>query len=436
MRRAALAALTLAGAAGIHPAAAQDAVVQSPTLTATISQSAVADSNYDLDDPSPGTTYYGDTRLDLGYLRETPTQQLALGLNTGLRALWQAEEPFEFTLASPTGARLDYAQEGANSTFDALLRYRQRRTDFLRDIDEFIDDEGALPDNLDDVEDQARELRFDADIGFEYGTSDPSTYGLRFVGTAIDYSEDVPTLTPRRSAQVDGTWSLRFTPVFSTIVAAGYFYYDADNVNDTTLRVAEVDAGIVYQPDENVRVRGGIGYADRRKEETIGGERRTTDNNSGATLRGDFFYIRDDFRLQGDGRLTTAAPQTRFSFSVRGNYALARGSINGRIFNRYTTQDNGETEVRVAGVGLGVVRDLNTVSRFGVDLAVANEVNLEDEDEPDITRSSVTLTYSYDLTETVTADIGYGFRSRIEDPTSAESNRVFFAIGRTFETGL
>jgi hypothetical protein len=48
----------------------------------------------------------------------------------------------------------------------------------------------------------------------------------------------------------------------------------------------------------------------------------------------------------------------------------------------------------------------------------------------------VTLTYSYDLTETVTADIGYGFRSRIEDPTSAESNRVFFAIGRTFETGL
>ena len=49
-------------------------------------------------------------------------------------------------------------------------------------------------------------------------------------------------------------------------------------------------------------------------------------------------------------------------------------------------------------------------------------------------RVTATATYSYDLTEVVSADIGYRFRSRREDPTDAQSNAVFFQIGRTFET--
>ena len=32
------------------------------------------------------------------------------------------------------------------------------------------------------------------------------------------------------------------------------------------------------------------------------------------------------------------------------------------------------------------------------------------------------------------ADIGYRFRSRQQDPTDAQSNAIFFQIGRTFET--
>ena len=435
MRRASLAALTLAGAAGIHAASAQDAG-EVRTLSATISQSIAADSNYNLDDTSPGTSFLADTRLDIGYLRDTATQTLEFGLNTGLRALWEADQPFEFTLASPTGARLGYAQEGANSNFDARLRYRQRRTDFTDDITDFVTDEGALPDNLRRTRSDTRELRFDADIAFEYGTNAPSTYGLRYVGTAIDYSDTAASLTPRRSNTIEASWSLNFTPVLSSIVVGSYFYYDADNAQDTQLQVAEIDAGIVYQPDENVRLRGGIGYADRKKEETFNGVRQTTDNNSGATLRGDFFYNQDDYNFSGDGRLTTAAPQTRFSFAVRGSYALARGNINGRIFNRYTVQDDGVTEVRVAGASIGLVRDINTVSRFGLDFAVANETNLDDTNAPDTTNTQVTAVYSYDLTRVVTADIGYRFRSEIEDPSNANSNRVFFQIGRTFSTGL
>ena len=52
----------------------------------------------------------------------------------------------------------------------------------------------------------------------------------------------------------------------------------------------------------------------------------------------------------------------------------------------------------------------------------------------DINRLTATATYSYDLTEAVSADIGYRFRSRQQDPTDAQSNAIFFQIGRTFET--
>ena len=57
-------------------------------------------------------------------------------------------------------------------------------------------------------------------------------------------------------------------------------------------------------------------------------------------------------------------------------------------------------------------------------------------DDPDIDRTDLTASYIHDLTETVSAEIGYGFRSRVEDSEDATSNRVFLVIGKTFETGL
>ena len=46
------------------------------------------------------------------------------------------------------------------------------------------------------------------------------------------------------------------------------------------------------------------------------------------------------------------------------------------------------------------------------------------------------MSYGYDITEAIAAEIGYRFRSRIEDPQDADSHRVFFVIGRDFVTGL
>jgi hypothetical protein len=36
----------------------------------------------------------------------------------------------------------------------------------------------------------------------------------------------------------------------------------------------------------------------------------------------------------------------------------------------------------------------------------------------------------------VSAEIGYGYRHRIEDPEDANSHRLFLVFGRSFQTGL
>ena len=88
MRATPLAVLAVAGAAGLGPVAAQG--LGESLLRLTLSQSVEADSNYNLDVDSPGTSYFGDTRLGVDLVQETTTQRFALGIDTGLRALWQA----------------------------------------------------------------------------------------------------------------------------------------------------------------------------------------------------------------------------------------------------------------------------------------------------------------------------------------------------------
>lgn len=435
VHRASLVALLLASGAVIHGATAQEATAPS-RISATISQSFEVDSNYDLDDESPGTSYLGDTRLELGLARETRTQSLELGFDTALRALDQPDEEFEFTLGSPTGAFFDYAVEAPNAEFDSLLRYRQTRTDFRRDLDDFVTEEGLLPDDLtsEDLDTDTREQRFDVDLGGTWGTASPSSYTLRFSGTDIGYSDDATDLVPRRFGQATGAWTLRVNPVLSTIVAAEYYRYDADNAVDTDLRISEIDAGLVYEPDENLRLRGGLGYAERERTETINGE-DVTETETGPTIRGDVLWTRDDFSLVGDARLTTAAPETRLGFNLRGVYELPRGQLVGRAFNRYTGDSGTGTETQVTGFGVAVERDLDTLSAVRFDVAYAVQEFL-DIDEDDTTRTTATVSYRRDLTPVVSAELGYRFLNLVEDPTDADSHRVFFNIGRTFERGL
>lgn len=434
MRRAALAACVLAGTAG---GAALGQSFEGSTLSATLAERFEINDNYDLDDPSPGTSYFADTRLGLGFLNETDTQIFALGLDTGLRALWQADEDFKFTVASPTSANLDYSNEWADGLFDAALDYRQRQVNYS--FFDFVDDTGGgLPDDLEQIQGDSRELRYDANVGVVFGTSTRSSYALRFAGTQIDYSEETPSQVARTTLNGQAAWTLQLNPVLASQVSADYLYYDAQNAANTQLRRSQVGAGVLYTPTEILTLGLGVNYADRQREDTnTAGARQTTEDNRGPGINGSFSYTLPDLLLVGNGEFSTAAPTGRFIGALRAVYTLPRGRLTGRVFQNYTGTSGGGTEARVTGVSLGVVRELNAVSSVGVDFRYATQVDVDDgpgPGDPDIDRANLTATYSHALTEVVAADIGYSYSSRSEDPSDASSNAVFFQIARTFET--
>ena len=294
-----------------------------------------------------------------------------------------------------------------------------------------------MPDTLDQGADDTREVRYDADVGLVLGRTSPSTYEFRLDGTAFDYTDEAGTsLVPRQQIEGNALWTLRLTPVFSAALFGSYFYYTAEDDPDTELNVAEGEAGLVYQPDETLRIRAGLGWADRHREGTTQhGVRQTIQDDAGITARADISYQLPSFTLIGNARWTAAAPESRLSGGLTAVYRLQRGSVIGRVFQNYVGGRGGDEE-RVTGATLGLVREINSVSRVGLDFEYATQENQDDPTEPDIDRTDVTVSYGYDITDAIDAEIGYRFRNRIEDPEDADSHRVYFVLGRDFVTGL
>jgi hypothetical protein len=446
VRRVSLAAL-LAGAAAASAAAQQRqpfpprplpaAAVEAAPLSFTLSQSLEAATNYELVDDPAGNTYYGETRAAVDWLRDTETSRFALGLDTGLRGVDHPDDDFEWVAASPSLAYLDYRGEGVDTLFDVGLTARSRIVDSTTTV--LIEGDPTdpdIPDTLDQVRLDAREYRYDADVGFTGGTTSPSTWGVRLLANTYDYDETASNLTPRTTVNPQANWRLQLTPVFSGVLFGGYYYYNADNVTETEIRVAETDAGVIYEPSDVLRLGFGLGYADRRREETRAGVREEVEHETGPVLRGDLRYVLPDLTLAGTLRWTTAAAEdNRFSGSLGGFYTLPRGLVTGRIYQRAVGDSTGN-EVRVTGATIGLEREINTASRIGLDFGWATQVSLEDDDEPDITRTDFVVSYAYDLTAAVTAEVGYNYETRDEDPVNADNHRVFLVLGRTFETGL
>ena len=67
------------------------------------------------------------------------------------------------------------------------------------------------------------------------------------------------------------------------------------------------------------------------------------------------------------------------------------------MFQNFAGNNQGE-EQRITGAEIGLTRDINTISRVGLDFAYATQVNLDDPEEPDIDRTDLTLSYGYDFT--------------------------------------
>ena len=407
-------------------------------LRFTLSQSAEADSNYNLDPESPGTSYFGDTRVGVDLVQETPTQRFALGLDTGLRALWEAGQDFEFTVASPTTASVGYGQEWSNAAFDAGVRYRQRQVDYLDDLSFdtiFVDGEPVfVPDNLDQLDKDTIEQRYDANLGLELATNSPSSYNFALQATQIDYTEDSEDLSPSGSLNSEALWRLRLNPVLSGALLANYYYYATEAGTESTVNIAELDAGVIYEPSEELSFNIGLGYANRQRRETIDGVRQTTEDETGPVVRGAVDYaVADDLALSANARVTTAAPETRLSGALRASYSSAarhadspaesglhrrqRRTGGSRHHHRNRPQSPDQ---------LGLEPELRRLLRPAGEPGRPRGARHQP-------RRLLGGLLAQPHGELIFANLGYQFRWRDEDD-SATSNAVFVTLGRSFET--
>ena len=174
----------------------------------------------------------------IGFEKNTSTQAFALGLDTGLRALWEAEQDFEFTVASPTGATPTTATNGPTA-----CSTRRCATASARSIPTRPRRLRSRGDNLDQLQGDTREMRYDANIGVAFGTSTPSSYELRFLATHFDYSDENTNKVPRTTLEGQGTWNLQLNPVLASQIFADYLHYQADNDDDTELANVDLTAG-------------------------------------------------------------------------------------------------------------------------------------------------------------------------------------------------
>lgn len=429
LRRTGLAAGLVAGA-GVSGAFAQG--LGDATLTATLWQRMQADTNYQLDFDSPGTSYFADSGITLGYVTETSTRSFNLGVNTGLRALWEAGQPFDWTFASPTSANAGYSRQWTDAELGTSLQYRQTDLQFDPLVGDFFND-GGVVDNIDSEAGGGTERRYDASLWLALGTDSRSTYTISLDATHFSYSEETADQVARTDVIGELSWSLQLTPLLSSVVSGSFYYYEAEDAQDTEITSANLDAGFNYQLTDTLNVGASLGYSDRQEEETINGRRVTTESNQGLNGLARVSYSFEDFTVGGSLRVTDAAPETRVSGGLNVSYPLPRGQLNANVFQDYTGGSDGG-EVRVSGAGIGLVRDLTLYSRFGVDFGVVYQESADNSNAGDTKRMDAGAFFSYDLTAALTADIGYQFRYLDEDDETADSHSVFFEIGRSFAT--
>jgi hypothetical protein len=429
LRRTGLAAGLVAGA-GVTGVFAQG--LGDATLTATIWQRMQADSNYRLEPNSAGTSYFADTGITLGYLTETSTRSFVFGLNTGLRALWEAGEPFDWTFASPSSANVGYVREWADATFGTDFNYRQTNLEFDPLIGNVLDPGGPV-DNIDRDTGEGIERRYDASVSLALGTDSRSAYVFSLDATHYSYSDETADQVARTEALGGLSWSLQLTPLLSSVVSGSYYYYEADDSQDTEITNGSIDAGFNYQLTNNLNVGASLGVSSRIEEETINGRRVRTEDNQGIDALARLNYAFEDFTIAGNLRVTNAAPETRLSGGLSVSYPLPRGQLYASAFQDYTGGNDGQ-EVRVTGAGFGLVRDLTLYSRIGVDFATAYQENANDSSLGDTKRMDAGAFFSYDLTAALTADLGYQYRYLDEFDEPADSHSVYFEIGRTFAT--
>lgn len=406
-----------------------------------------------------GTDTLAVTRLSLGLVSDTPREGFELGLSSNLRFGDSANRRVrEFD--SPA-FRLSYRRQGGDSDFVANARLRRTPVDFLRALDQFLDEDGELdlPEDFDDLAGRGHRSEYAIDGQLTLGraaaplgvTFDLGLLGVRYGGGAA--------LNDFRRQSAGASLRMRMSPLATATLGYSHSRRSDDDAVDSRRTTDTLRAGIGYDVSPRTTISGSLGYS-RIDTTGTGVPRLREEGLVGSfdigvqTPRGETGLRLEAQRSEGGRRLSAALRQGLElpGGDLSGSFGVARlpGNRTGTIGTLSWQRSLADGTLFVSGsrgaVGDDDVRLRSNVSAaFSRQLTLRSSMNLR----ADYTRSSASplsnrleaaslqASYSHQLTPDWSLNSGLTYRLRREQGVGrATSPGVFIGLGRQFEVPL
>lgn len=385
-------------------------------LTFGLSQSLSYSDNADLDTDPEGDTLRADTALSAIFSSTTRLQSLDLRANTAYRLVEGPGDTDEAEFSDPT-LRLGYDRRGANSAFGLDARYASEDIEFLRGLDDFVDEEGNLdlPEDFGDLEGQGtrRSLRAGADLSL--GQEGP--FGTDFALSVEDVSyEDTtdPDLNDTQRLDADVDLRLALSRVLDARLGFGYKRIDEDG--EELRQTRRIETGLSYDRPLG-DYRGSLFYEDTEDGDRIG-------VSAGRDL---------DLPRGGLSFSLGATRDTEGELALTGDLSLSREFADAALSlsgNRSVSSTDDGEEVRTV-FSARYERPLTALAALSLDARYANQENTGTDETT--RNASLGASLGYSLTRDWSLDLGYRYRYRDEDGEgTATENNVSLSVGRSF----
>lgn len=458
-RRAAILGAGVAALAALGAAQAQE--LRGPRLTIDIDNRLETGRNLGLAIPSEGGATRASTGVELRLSSETPIQRFSL--DTGLRyTVRRGADPDGSGFSDPR-LRFSFQRDGVDSLFSLSANVRRSQVDFLRDLLDFVDEDGilVLPEDFNDLTGVGRRLDYSAEARLELGReAAPAGISLVAAASGIDYTDAAANLNDTRRFRLGATGRLRLSPVATATLSLNHNRFRTDDLAATDRRTNSLSTGISYELDPITTLGAGIGYS-RIETREFGIERRseglTGDLSFGRTLPdGDLSARLGVSRVEAGQRVDVTVgrgferPGARFSGSIGltrgpggdtdviGALGWARELPNGTVsanLNRAVSVNADDEERLTTTLRVGYTHAFSEIS--SVELRISYGFSDGGTAGDDLRRTDLGATYRHRLTRDWSLNGGITYRVRDESGVGrSNSPSVFLALGRQFESGF
>ena len=436
------------------PSVAQEPVPSSRNFVLTFGQEFRATENLDLDPVSAGTTYRATTRLGFSAEIQNEVTQLDLQTSTGFAF---TEPPSGASQSDFLDPRLtfSYNRDGATSTISADAQYRSEDIEFIRPLEDFIDEEGVLdlPDDALDLRDTGRRTDLAANVAVTLRRDAPLSFTLSAGTNRREYSGVTSTsLFDSTTDRFGALARLRIDGATNATLSWSASRYSAEDVQNTRRDSDSLSLGVDRDFSEVLSASARVGLS-RIDSEENGVETRQEATTAALNLQ--LARPNGNIGLSYSTNLTPSG--RRESYGLTRSLSLPSAELNASAgVTRIEGGDGFDPTVSLSynqslpsgGFSLGVNRtvrfdevtdtDRTTTSfsaGYNFTINPVSSISLRGAytEREDIDQTNLSVSYSHALTEDWSLNSGYGYRRRVESGVPADSHSIFVSLSRRFD---